>query len=67
MQSDQQRAGLGQLVLEDVEVGLDALEAIVVYLRGFVVHRHQILIVLPYLFRLALVARLEDQFLKQLP
>lgn len=67
VQRDQQRARLRQLVLKNVEVRLDAFEAIVVDLWGFVVHRHQVLVVLPYLFGLALVARLEHQLLQQLP
>jgi hypothetical protein len=67
VQGDQQRPCLRQLVLEYVEVGLDALEPVVVDFWGLVVHRHQVVVVPADVLGLGLVSSLEDQLLQQLP
>lgn len=60
MESNQERASLRQFVLKHIEIGFDALKAIVVYFGRLVVHRHQIFVVLPDIFGLGVVAALED-------
>ena len=56
MEANKKGSGLGKFVLKNVEIGFYTFQAIVVDLRCFVMHRHEIFIIFSDVFRLGLVS-----------
>lgn len=65
VQGDEQGAGLAEFGLEDVEIAPNGLKPRVINLRCLIMHRHQILIILPDLPPLAIIPTLKREPLQQ--
>lgn len=67
MEGNQKWPSLGQFVLEHIEIGFNALEASIVYFRGFIVHGYHVFIQFPDFLHFNFVCALKGQFFQEFP